>query len=88
MLFADYIEYVWLPSKKSVVEKITYSEYTREVREIAGYFRERKIILAELSIRHIEDFYDALRMKLSECTVQKYHTKIHSALRKAETDKI
>ena len=83
MLFADYIEKVWLPSKRNFIEKITQAEYEREVKIIAEYFRPMQITLKGISIKHIEDFYDYLRSTLSECTIQKYHTKIHGALKKA-----
>ena len=82
MLFADYIEYIWLPSKQRI-EMSTLAEYTHEVKVIADYFRQKKITIGGLSVRYIEDFYDELRKTLSECTVQKYHTKIHSALKQA-----
>ena len=82
MLFADYIEKIWLPTKQRL-EKTTFAEYTHEVKVIAEYFRRQKLTLGGLAVKHIEDFYDELRKSLSECTVQKYHTKIHSALKQA-----
>lgn len=87
VLFADYIEKVWLPSK-SKLEKTTYAEYSHEVKVIAAYFRKQKITLGGISIRDIEDFYDELRKTLSECSVQKYHTKVHSALKHAARKEI
>ena len=82
MLFADYIQDVWLPSKNKI-EKSTYAGYVNEVKVIADYFREQQITLGGISVRNIKDFYDVLRRTLSDCTVQKYHTKIHSALKPA-----
>jgi len=82
MLFADYIENTWLPSKQRI-EKSTLAEYSHEVNVIADYFRPRLVTIGGMSVRYIEDFYDELRKTLSECTVQKYHTKIHSALKQA-----
>lgn len=82
VLFADYIESVWLPSKQRI-EKSTLAEYKHEVNAIANYFRQQHITLGGISVRHIEDFYDELRKTLSECTVHKYHTKIYSALKQA-----
>ena len=41
-----------------------------------------------MSIKIIEDFYDELRKTLSECTVQKYHAKIHGALKHAARKEI
>jgi integrase len=81
-LFADYIENTWLPSKQRI-ETSTLAEYTHEVKVIADYYRKQKITLAGMSVRNIEDFYDVLRTTLSECSVQKYHTKIHSSLKQA-----
>jgi len=74
MLFSDYIEKVWLPSKRNFIEQITYAEYEREVKVIAEYFRPRQIKLKEVSIKHIEVFHDQLRSNIFECSVQKYHT--------------
>ena len=82
MLFSDYIENTWLPSKQRL-EKSTLAEYTHEVEVIAAYFRKQQITLGGISVKYIEDFYDELRKTLSECTIQKYHTKIHSALKQA-----
>jgi integrase len=82
ILFADYIEKVWLPSKQRI-EQSTFAGYTHEVKVIAKYFREQRLTLGGLSVKHIEDFYDELRKTLSECTVQKYHAKIHAALKHA-----
>ncbi len=87
MLFADYIERVWLPSKTKI-EKSTYAGYVHEVSVIADYFRKQKITLGGMTIKVIEDFYDELRKSLSECTVQKYHTKVHSALKLAAKKEI
>ena len=68
---------------KNKLEKSTYAGYLREVMVIANYFRQKRVTLGGMSSRAIEDFYDLLRSKLSECSIQKYHTKIHSALKHA-----
>jgi len=82
ILFADYIEQIWLPSKRGV-EATTLAEYTHEVCRIAQYFRARGVTVGKMSVMEIEDYYDILRERLSESSVHKYHTKIHSALRHA-----
>jgi len=87
MLFSDYIENIWLPSKHTI-EMSTYAGYAREVKVIAEYFRKQQVTLGGITVSDIEDFYDEMRKTLSECTLQKYHTKIYSALKKAAKKEI
>jgi integrase len=83
MLFADFIEKVWLPSVKHSIERTTLSSYTYSLSVIVPYFRERKITLAELRAKDIEAFYNSQLDRVKGKTVVKYHANIHSALKYA-----
>jgi integrase len=83
MLFADFIEKVWLPSVKHSIETTTLSSYTYSLSVVAPYFRERKIKLYELKAKDIEAFYNSQLDRVKGKTVVKYHANIHSALKYA-----
>ena len=83
MLFADYIELVWLPAVKHSIETTTLSSYTYALSVISPYFRERGIKLVNLKAKDIEAFYHSQLDRVKGTTVVKYHANIHSALKYA-----
>ena len=83
MLFADFIEKVWLPSVRHSIEATTLSSYTYSLSVVAPYFRERNIKLGELRAKDIEAFYTSQLDRVKGKTVVKYHANIHSALKYA-----
>jgi len=83
MLFAEFIEEVWLPSVKHTIETTTLSSYTHSLSIIVPYFKERNIKLGELKAKHLEAFYNSQLDRVKGKTVIKYHANIHSALKYA-----
>jgi integrase len=83
MLFADFIEKVWLPSAKHRIETTTLASYKYSLSVVVPYFREKKITLAALKPKDIEDFYAVQLDRVKGKTVVKYHANIHSALKYA-----
>lgn len=83
ILFADYLEQ-WLEVEKSTVSVVTYSSYCNQVKSIiVPYFRKKKITLAALSAKDIQDFYQDQLKRVSASTVIHYHANIHKALKHA-----
>lgn len=66
---------------RCTIEKITYSGYCCNVKSIiAPYFREREIMLSEITPKDIQDFYTEQLKRVKATTVISYHANIHSAL--------
>ena len=83
--FADFME-DWLEVARCTIEKITYSGYCCNVKSIiAPYFREREIMLSEITPKDIQDFYTycATELEISNNTIIKYHANISKALNDA-----
>ncbi len=88
-LFADYLQR-WLHIAKSTIALTTYASYSGLLRNpIDPWFRKRKITLAGLTARDIQDFYTAQGERVKANTVIHYHAVIHRALKYAvKTDLI
>lgn len=83
LLFADFME-KWLSIVKSSIAVPTYASYCQMVKNvIAPYFRERKILLEELTAKDIQDFYLHELERVSASSVIHYHANIHKALKYA-----
>lgn len=73
--FADFME-DWLEVARCTIEKITYSGYCCNVKSIiAPYFREREIMLSEITPKDIQDFYTEQLKRVKATTVISYHAK-------------
>ena len=82
MLFADFMEYRWLPVIKTEVKLTTYGGYWLNVTAaIAPWFRERGILLKNLTADDINDFYIEQLQRVKATSVHKYHANIHKALK-------
>ncbi len=88
-LFADYLQR-WLHIAKSTIALTTYASYSGLLRSpIDPWFRKRKITLAGLTARDIQEFYTAQGERVKANTVIHYHAVIHRALKYAvKTDLI
>lgn len=75
---------------KSTIALTTYASYSGLLRNpIDPWFRKRKITLAGLTARDIQDFYTAQGERVKANTVIHYHAVIHRALKYAvKTDLI
>lgn len=83
ILFADYMEQ-WLEIVKSSVTLVTYSSYSTMVRgAIVPYFREKGIMLKDLTAKDIQDFYLEKLKQVKANSVIHYHANIHKALKYA-----
>lgn len=88
MLFADFMG-IWLESLKPKVKQkkmkmTTFGGYWRNVTSIiAPYFREKGILLEDLTADDINDYYDERYIAVSSSTVEKEHANIHSAIKYA-----
>lgn len=89
LLFADFMEQ-WLNVIKPEVKLTTFSGYSVNVKAIiAPYFRERGILLQELTASDINTFYAEQLKRVKATSVHKYHANISKALKYAvETDLI
>ena len=82
--FADFME-DWLEVARCTIEKITYSGYCCNVKSIiAPYFREREIMLSEITPKDIQDFYTEQLKRVKATTVISYHAKYsqHTGIRR------
>lgn len=88
-LLADYLQR-WLHIAKSTISLTTYASYSGLLRNpIDPWFRKRKITLADLAARDIQEFYTAQGERVKANTVIHYHAVIHRALKYAvKTDLI
>jgi integrase len=88
LLFADFME-EWLEavkpsgSRKTKEIKITtYGGYEMNVRtSIVPWFRERGILLCDLTADNINDFYDDQLERVKATSVHKFHANISKALK-------
>jgi integrase len=88
LLFADFMERMWLPEIKKTVREKTFSSYAVNVKAIiAPYFRKKGILLCNLTAEDINAFYDDLmegwdgRDGVTGMTVSKKHANISKALK-------
>ena len=83
MLFADLME-KWLDVIKPKIKLTTYGGYQSNVNKvIAPYFRERGILLRELTAGDINEFYDKQLERVKATSVHKFHANISKALKYA-----
>ncbi|WP_374015813.1 hypothetical protein ABU162_15595 [Paenibacillus thiaminolyticus] len=78
ILFADFM-LEWLEMIKYQVEITTHAAYSFAVKtRIVPYFQEKKTLLAELTPKHLHDFYQYCLKedKITTITVQHYHANI------------
>lgn len=93
MLFADFMENVWLESLKPKVKQkemklTTFGGYQKNVKKIISpYFREKGITLSDLTSENINAFYDERYKVVKPATVARQHANIYSALKYAKTKK-
>ncbi len=83
MLFSEYLE-SWLEIIKGSVAVSTYASYAAmATRIIAPYFKEKGVVLKDITAKNIQDFYLHELKKVSASTVVHYHALIHKALKYA-----
>ena len=87
LLFADFMEQ-WLEvirnDKKRPIKPTTFGGYQMNVkRSIVPYFRERGILLSDLTAEDINKYYDHEHERVKAVTVLKFHANIKSALKYA-----
>lgn len=90
-LFADFME-EWLESvnpangnrNKTGIKLNTFGGYQMNVNKaIAPWFRERGILLRDLTAENINDFYDEQLERVKASSVHKFHANISKALKYA-----
>ena len=85
MFFTTYM-LNWLELMRNSVEETTFSSYRFIVKKvIVPYFEEKKLTLAELKPKHIQDYYSYLlcERKATATTVRRHHANIRKALQQA-----
>ena len=83
LLFADFMEQ-WLDVIKPAIKLTTYGGYCMNVKSVIGpHFRERGILLRELSAEDINDFYADQLERVKATSIHKYHANIGKALKYA-----
>jgi integrase len=86
ILFADFLENVWLPAVKPGIKPTTYGGYWINVfKVIAPYFRSTGVTLRNLTADDINTFYEAKLKEVKAATVHRYHANIHQAIKYAVT---
>jgi integrase len=84
ILFADFMELVWLNAIETDLKKTTFGSYwTNTTKIIAPYFRDKGILLKDLTAEDINAFYKEQLERVKACTVHKFHANIHHALKYA-----
>lgn len=83
ILFADFIEKVWLPTVKHSIEETTLSGYIYSAGVVAPHFRKKGITLGNVKARDIDEFYIEQLGRVKGTTVIRYHACIHNALKLA-----
>lgn len=79
--FLDYI-INWLENYKVNISENTYDTYHLILHvHIIPYFRNKNILLGELTSRHLQEYYNYKIKTLSANTISKHHAIIHNALR-------
>ena len=82
MLFSDYLKY-WLERTKHKISENTYYSYRGTIHNvICPYFEEKGILLGDLKVSHLEDFYNYKIEKdgVTANTIYHYHANISKAL--------
>jgi integrase len=83
MLFADLME-EWLEAIKPEIKLTTFGGYQMNVQKaIIPYFRNKGILLQELTADHINAFYADQLKRVKGMTVTKFHANISKALKYA-----
>lgn len=85
MLFSDFVE-MWLETKRNTLKSNTFYNYNNVVKnDIVPYFKEKKILLRDISVLTLQPYYNYLsnERNLSGKSVHKRHTIIHQALKYA-----
>lgn len=83
ILFSDFLE-LWLKAIKPDIALTTYGSYASNVEQvIAPYFREKGVLLSELTPKHLNTFYTEQKKRVKVLTVQRYHANISNALKYA-----
>lgn len=83
VLFIDFL-FKFLEVKKQQVEPMTYTNYTKQAKQIAKYFNNMKLKLKDLKPYHIEGFCKTMYDKgLSGNTVLHFHILIRECLQYA-----
>ena len=88
--FHDYI-LAWLEKRENEVSKTTYRGYYYNVKHgIAPYFKERNILLSELEVADINDYYQYLLNDrgVSPTTAIHHHANIYSTLKEARRNNL
>jgi len=83
MLFADFME-EWLAAIRQEVKLTTFGGYQLNVQKaIAPYFRDKGILLQQLTAEDINAFYTEQLKRVKGMTVHKFHANISKALKYA-----
>ena len=83
LFFADFME-TWLDTIKPEIKLSTYGGYQLNVQKaIAPYFRERGVLLRELTAVDINVFYTEQLKRVKATSIHKYHANISKALKYA-----
>lgn len=87
--FNEYL-WEWLERKKSRVGYKTYEGYKTLIRRVDKYFKDKNILLEELTIRDLQNFYNYCNKTLgiSNNTIIKEHKLIKSALESARKEEL
>ena len=87
--FDEYME-SWLETEKRFIRETTYYGYKKVVtRHIVPYFKDKKILLIDLSPIHLQEYYNfKLDNGLSAATVRRHHANIRKALQDALSQNI
>lgn len=89
LTFNEYL-WEWLERKKSRVGYKTYEGYKTLIRRVDKYFKDKNILLEELTIRDLQKFYEFCNkiLKISNNTIIKEHKLIKSALECARKEEL
>ncbi len=91
LLFSDFM-LDWLELIRSSVEETTFTTYRYNIKnQIAPYFKDLAVTLAELKPKHIQGYYSYMMAdrKTSATTIRRHHANIRKALQHAvKTDMI
>ena len=83
MFFADFME-EWLEAIRADVKLTTFGGYQLNVqRTIVPYFRDKGILLQELTADDINAFYSEQLKRVKAMTIHKFHANISKALKYA-----
>ena len=89
LTFNEYL-WEWLERKKNKVVYKTFEGYKTIIRRIDKYFSAKNILLEELTVRDLQQFYDYCNknLKISNNTIIKEHKLIKSALESARKEEL